>query len=211
MNIQGYKEGYLKENIEKNNTILIKVNFAYPILTPEADFSDINACMRQNATALVALLMPALQSEAKAAAKMMPDILPFSINGKMTSTYHYNGVFSYFTDVEVFAGGLRPITHRYAHSFKTGCGSPIFLSSLFPPELDLSAHIAQKITESAKYEWVFGKYKLLKERFSSENFYFTPEGLAVFYQVHTLAPPAMGIPVFTIPFSERDGPFLPKI
>ena len=204
MNTKFYAPGNIENTLKQGDTPIIQASFRYPIL--EDQYATLNSCLYQNAASLLHLYKLFLEKEASAQASVTSKHLPFRIFGRFTST-NENTVFSYFQDVEVFAGALRPITHRFAHNYTLNDQKTIFLASLFPKHIDLAAHIANKITQSAKYEWVFGKYTALKEHFSPERFYITAEGLAVFYPLHSLAVPAMGIPVFIIPFCDKSGPF----
>ena len=201
-----YTQGEIKEQITENGTSLVQIHMTYPSFSQESNIPHLNTCIRKNASSLAKLYGFSLKTEAKQLMDFAPTSLPFTLTGKFTLLQN-NEIISYYQDVEVFAGGLRPITQRFAHNFISHAQKPIFLSQLFPEGTNLPLHIPEKIIEHASYEWVFGKYKSLVEYFSPERFYLGPQGLSVFYPLHTLAVPAMGIPVFTLPYCKTHGPF----
>lgn len=87
-------------------------------------------------------------------------------------------------------------------------GYPAPLSSFFPPrshwKQQLLNHAAQEIERQeragiARYH--DGWRHLLRRRFDPRNFYLTEDGLAFFFPMHAIAPPAESIPTFLLPYN----------
>ncbi|MCL2842624.1 MAG: DUF3298 and DUF4163 domain-containing protein [Oscillospiraceae bacterium] len=187
--------------------MLLQISIHYPQTLDHQDSTHaaLNHCMRQTAENLAAALSQGMEQEARAALNMLPEALPYQVSGTYTATYNDHGILSFFTDVFLYAGGVRGITYRYGSSVRVRSGTPLFLTELFPAEVDAARAVVEFLT-AQNPEIQSG----IAAHFAPENIYFTEQGLAVFYQPHTIAPPAGGIPVFVMPYAEG-GPFSPEV
>jgi len=200
--------GRLERNVEEAGETLIQVSLQYPLINMEdCPFrSALNRCFSQSAENIAGALSQDMLGEARAAAALLPEALPYQISGSFTPTYNAPGVLSFFTDVFLYTGGMRGITYRYGSSLLTGDGGrPLFLTTFFPPGSDSCALVCDFIAERRGLDRTS-----VRDAFSSENIYLTENGLAVFFHPGTLGPVAGGIAVFVMPYSEI-GPFSPPV
>lgn len=127
-------------------------------------------------------------------------------------TLNEGGLLSLFTDA-VECCGTRPLRVRRGDTWDLERFLPTPLSDFFPPRSPIRKHVtefaASYIERQLKEQTAVYREdwrRALRRGFNRENFYLTPEGLCVFYQMFVIAPPVEGIPVFCIPYGE-DGPF----
>ena len=200
--------GHLTRDIRSSaGLILIQVSLQYPIVTEGkgAAIESLNRCFLRKAENLVAATSQCVRSEAEAAAARRPEALPFQISANFSTTYNASGVFSYFTDVFLYAGGMRGVAFRYGSSSLTqDSRCPLFITSLFPAGTDISQVVASFVGERHG-----GSPLPIADAFSNENFYLTENGMAVFFHPGMISPVAGGTAVFTIPYDEK-GPFSPQ-
>lgn len=195
--------GRLDRNVEEADKILIQISLQHPVITG-SHAEALNRCLTHTAETLVTALSLGMLAEARAALTRMPEALPYQINGTFTTTYNAHGVISFFTDVFLYAGGMRGITHRYASSFSTADGGrPLFITALFPAGADVRSLVSDFVAERHGAE-----VSSIRDVFSPENFHLAENGLTVFYPPGAVGPVAGGISVFTMPY-EDDGPFSP--
>jgi len=198
--------GRLERNIEEGGETLIQISLQHPRVAgdgcPVAE--TLNRCFAQTAENLVTALSLGMLGEARAALTLMPETLPYQINGTFTTTYNAHGAISFYTDVFLYAGGMRGITCRYASSFSTADGGrPFFITALFPAGADVRSLVSDFVAERHGVE-----ASSIRNAFSPENFHFAENGLTVFYPPGAVGSVAGGISVFTMPY-EDDGPFAP--
>jgi len=204
----------LKKDISEDGTILIQIRASYPEMQ-KPQKPNLNHCLKKAAENMVELVSQGMIGEARAAAVMLPEALPFQIDKSFTSTYLEHGILSFFSDLYLYAGGLHGVSYRCGNSLHLRDGSPLFITALFPKSTDIRKTVADFIAKSRQEEQNpdESQAQILRKNaeqfFSPENIYLTDRGLAVFYQPHTLGPFAAGIPVFVIPYSEEGGPYPP--
>ena len=175
-------------HVIENGQTLIEISLEHPSI-PQA---DLTACFAHTVRTIAFQLRDEMIDEARFTARTMPSVLPFFIRAACNITCHTDHTFSSYTDVSQFAGGLHTITYRYATSWTLQpTPKPLFFHTLVPGGIDaLLPHITQDSTQASK----------LRTHFSPENVYLTPDNLVIFYQPHTIAPPAGGIPTFSVPY-----------
>ncbi|NLB28826.1 MAG: DUF3298 and DUF4163 domain-containing protein [Clostridiales bacterium] len=108
-------------------------------------------------------------------------------------------VVSLYSDTYEFTGGAHGNTVRTSQTWRFPGGQRIAFASLFPRGTHYRAALIARIVAviSRNPEPYFEDYKkLVAENFSSENFYLTPRGIAVYFQQYEIAPYSSGIPVF---------------
>ena len=208
--------GRLGWDVEEGGETLLQVSLQYPLIAVEDSppAAELNRCFFSFAENIATALAQSMLPEARAAASLLPEALPYQISGTFTPTYQALGVLSFFSDVFLYAGGLRGITYRYANSFLIAEGGrPLFLSALFPPATDIRRRVTDFVADA--YGRRQGLQALpadtldaVREFYTPENIYLTDSGLVVFYQSHTIGPVASGVLAFLMPYGE-DGPFAP--
>ena len=192
----------VKKTIQENGATLIKVNMRYPELT-EGNAEDIkraNRCIRQMAEAGANAAVVALYEEARSAWMMLGAAFPgFEVTMRYVVTYQQGGLFSLFSDVFLGAGGLSGSTYRYGWTWLLKEAHPMFITALFPKNAPIRNIVTGFVSSIHQYpRWA----DAINTYYSSENFYLTDRGLAVFYQPHTIAPGASGVRTFVLPYGE---------
>lgn len=123
-------------------------------------------------------------------------------------TYESGGLWSLTADAREQFGGHSRILQR-GDTWNLFTGYPLPLTEFFPPHFPVRKyllHLAE--TEIARQEDAgVSRYheawrQELRHTFSRENFYLTPEGLCVYWQMQSIAPMAEGIPTFLVPYGE---------
>lgn len=134
-----------------------------------------------------------------------------------TVTWNQDCVLSLYTDSYEYTGGAHGNTVRYADTWDLNTGYPLPIAAFFPHGAPWRKRLiagAAKQAEAgiaAGEAMYFDDYKkLLVKHFNSQNFYLVSEGLAVYYQLYTVAPYVEGIVSFSMPFDEVEGPFHPR-
>ena len=208
--------GRLSRDVKEGGITLIQISLQHPVIDGGGNSAalELRHCFAQAAENIVTVLSQNMLAEARAAADFLPESLPYQISGTFTSTYNAHGVLSFFTDIFLYAGGLRGITYRCGSSFLTADGGrALFLTALFPTGTDIREVITDFVAEVYRKRQgleVLSESALsaLREFYSPENIYLTENGLVVFYQSSTIAPVASGISVFVMPYNTT-GPFPP--
>jgi len=188
--------GRLERDVTDGGETLIQIALQYPVIAGYGE--ALNTCFSRMAENLVTALAQGMQDEAQTAARVMPEALPYQINGMFITTLNTPGVLSFYTDVFLYAGGMRGITYRYGSSFLTANdGRPLFLTSLFPVGTDVRVLVTDFVAERHGVS-----ASALRDAFSPENFYLTDSGLTVFYPPGAVSPVAGGIAAFSMPYGE---------
>jgi hypothetical protein len=121
-----------------------------------------------------------------------------------------NDFISIFVDIYEFTGGAHGNTGRRADTWSLKTGRHMQLADLFSGAWQnvIFSSILSQINEqlSKGMNIYFDDYqKNVFKYFDEKNFYLTPEGVAVYYPLYTIAPYSSGIVTFIIPYSEFDG------
>lgn len=149
-----------------------------------------------------ATLYPEAKRRLKALNQGKP-FAPFAFTMDYTVARNDGEFVSLYCDI-VTRFGLGTATERYADTFSAQSGFLLKLSELFPAKTHYRKLILQALLQQAAGRQEAGELYLdhpkrrLKRHFSEEQFYLTDQGLAVFYQLYTVAPLSRGIPVFQL-------------
>ena len=185
--------GRLSRDVREKGETLIQVSLQYPQIGG-AGFLELNDCLARGAENLVDALCLGILGEARAAVGLLPEALPYQISGEFTVTYNSGGVLSFFTDVFLYAGGMRGITYRYGSSYWTAEGGrPIFIGALFPAQTDVREVVRRVAAERLGVD-----EGVVRGAFSAENCYLADGGVAVFFQPGAVGPVASGVMVVTM-------------
>ena len=120
-----------------------------------------------------------------------------------------DGIWSLYTESRERLGGQTEVLRR-GDTWDLTTGYPLPLTAFFPKRepvkrtlLALAEReiVAQEAAGVARYhdKW----RQQLRRSFNRENFFVTPEGLSVFWQMYAIAPAAEGIPAFTVPYTTQ--------
>ena len=125
-----------------------------------------------------------------------------------TITYKDHSFLSYYYDQYEYTGGAHGNTTRKSHTFELIRGTQIPLYCYFPMGTDYKLFLTDEIIRQASDRLklnpgiYFDDYEtLIVQNFQKENYFLTPEGLAIYYQHYDIAPYSTGIVVFVIPYS----------
>lgn len=129
-------------------------------------------------------------------------------------TYTADCTISLFCDAYTYQGGANGMTVRTSDTWDLRTSRRRPLSSFFPRGTDvqamLTAGVIAQIEAQEDEEAYFDDYQeSVQEFFDPDNYYLTPDGLTLYYQVYDIAPHSSGIPEFLFPWQRR-GPIKPR-
>lgn len=134
---------------------------------------------------------------------------PYDAVMKYEVTFNRDCHLSAWHDRYEFTGGAHGNTVRTSDTFSLRSGRRFALSHFFAPGLNYRRLVLSRILKQAEADMqrnpgiYFDDYKhLILKYFNPESYYFTPEGVAVYYQHYEIAPYASGIVTFVIPYGE---------
>lgn len=153
-------------------------------------------------------LFPQAEAEYRVALAASAPLPRFRAELGYRVTYNSGGLWSLYTQSREVTG--HTLLTRRGDTWDLAAGYPVPLSAFFPARspwrrqlLALAAEDIQRQERAgiARYdpEW---RKKL--RRFNSRNYYLTEDGLTYFFPMYAIAPAAEAIPVFTLPYGQRD-------
>lgn len=103
--------------------------------------------------------------------------------------------------------GPRTWRLRRGDTWDLAVGYPVPLSHFFPPRSPWKRQLLEQAAEEIETQEAAGiaQYHVhsrqeLQRRFNAQNYYLTPDGLAIFFPMYAIAPAAEGIPTFLFPY-----------
>ncbi len=132
---------------------------------------------------------------------------PYDAVLQYTVTYNENCYLSVYYDKYEYTGGAHGSTLRTSDTYSLENGQRMPLSSFFPRGAPvrkiLLEHILCQADEIMQKEPIFFENyrELICKYFTPENYFLTPEGVAIYYQQYEIAPYSTGIPVFVVPYA----------
>ena len=162
-----------------------------------------------------AYLLPLAAEEYRAALAASQPLPRLHAELSYQVTYNEGGLWSLYTQSREQGPGGQTALLRRGDTWDLASGYPVALSAFFPRRsgwkrrlLDAAEAEIQQQEQAGAARYHEGIRRLLRRHFNPQNYYLTPEGLAIFYPMYAIAPAMEGIPVFTIPYG-RGGPALP--
>ena len=125
-------------------------------------------------------------------------------------TVHYdiNCTFSLSFDTYTYTGGAHGSTLRSADTWNLLNGRRYALKDFFPAGYDYRKYIidevrAQMLIQLEEDDSLYFSVETaaIDAAYNEKDFYLVPDGIIVFFQQYAIAPYAVGIPEFLIPFS----------
>lgn len=206
----------IERNLEYKNTLVLRYKISFPQFR-SADFrstaSKLNAFYRTKALTFKRycegeLYRMAIREYEYSVANGFP-VRAFEAQLNYTITYNQDCGLSLYFDQYQFTGGAHGSTTRDSQTWNLRTGRRVTLRQLFPYSLNYQDFIIQTINHqiaaqiAAGNNIYFDNYeKLTEATFKPEQFFLTPDGLAIYYQQYDIAPYSSGIPVFIIPYEE---------
>lgn len=152
-------------------------------------------------------LLPYAEAEYRNALASSAPLPCFRAELQYHVTYNEGGLWSLYTQSrEITVPGHTLLTRR-GDTWDLNGGYPVELSAFFPSRspwkkrlLALAAEEIARQERACVSRYHEGWRRNLRRRFNAQNFYLTAEGLTFFFPMYAIAPPAEGIPTFTLPF-----------
>lgn len=120
-------------------------------------------------------------------------------------TYNDDCTLSMYADQYIYSGGANGTTTRSAQTWSLKNGRQLPLSRYVRDTKWLIGRIVSQIyaqIESGQGNYFDDAEQNAEEEFDKDNFYLTPDGLTVFYQMYAIAPHSSGIVQFPIPYQK---------
>ena len=120
-------------------------------------------------------------------------------------TCNEGGVWSLYTESREILGGDVTVLRR-GDTWDLRAGYPLPLSACFPrrwPVRKTLLTLAAEAIRSRNGPWREDWQLRLRRSFNRENFFLSPEGLHVFWQMYVLGGAELGVPSFLLPYGEE--------
>lgn len=152
-------------------------------------------------------LLPQAAAECRAALEASRPLPFFQAELRYQVTYNQGGLWSVWTQTRESLGPGPALLTRRGDTWDLGTGYPVPLKDFFPAgtawKKRLLSHAAEEIRRRERAgagRWREDWRRELRRRFNPQNYYLTEEGLAYFWPMYAIAPPAEGVPVFVLPY-----------
>ena len=133
---------------------------------------------------------------------------PYGAAMDYTITLNQGCTLSLYYDQYTYTGGAHGSTVRLSDTWSLKTGRIIRLEDLFPRGINWRRLIIEQILKQADANMksnpgiYFHDYRtLIAKTFDPDSFFLTPNGLNIYYQQYDIAPYAVGIVVFEIPYA----------
>ena len=128
-------------------------------------------------------------------------------------SYNENCALSFYYDTYNYTGGAHGTTIRKSDTYSLNTGREIPLSAYYKNITTYRKNILEIILQQADKRqqenpgMFFDEYRsLIKKYFNEESYYLTPDGIVIYYGQYDIAPYAVGIVEFVVPYSQVDFP-----
>lgn len=152
-------------------------------------------------------LLPQAAAECRGALEASRPLPSFRAELSYRVTYNEGGLWSVYTQVRESLGSGPDLLTRRGDTWDLAAGYPVPLRDFFPPGtawkkqlLVRAAAEVERRERAGAGRWREDWRRELRRRFNPQNFYLTEEGLAYFWPMYAIAPPAEGVPVFLLPY-----------
>ncbi len=202
------------------NETILQYEIHYPHFTARRSMPGLAAINEQYrrqalylAQAIPAEYMPSAAVDFEDHAAQGLPFSPYEYVRRFTLTYDQRAgsacLASLYTDAYLYTGGAHGNTVRTAETWDAVTGDLLPLSAFYPDgQVDTARILAAIQAEIAAQEaaqpgiYFENTPALAAQYFNPENYFLTPDALAVFYQQIEIAPYASGIPTFYIPYRQ---------
>lgn len=158
-------------------------------------------------------LLPQAAAEYRLALEASRPLPAFRAELRYRVTYNEGGLWSVCTQVRESLGPGPALLTRRGDTWDLAAGYPVPLRDFFPAgtawKKRLLTHAAEEIQRRERAgagRWREDWRRELRRRFNPQNYYLTEEGLAYFWPMYAIAPPAEGVPVFLLPYGADVAP-----
>ncbi len=204
---------------------LITINLSLPSLSGGSEaVSNINAYYDNALDKLVSYaeydLKPAAIEQLKINADQGLDFNEYSLSGDYAVTLNTKDYLSVSRELDYYTGGAHPGVTLNAETFDMSNGGLMNLSDVFSVsketymDIIYGEVIAQIEASDAKMDKsnFFEDYReRVKSQYDPADFYLSPDGITVFYQLYSIGPYVTGVQYYLIPYDKFDGMMKIKI
>lgn len=121
--------------------------------------------------------------------------------------YNKYPLLSFYFERYEYTGGAHGITIPSSDTWDLTDARRLILKQLFKKGYNYKAVILAEIEKQAEQRKNSGEIdyfddykKLIVQNFDSENYFLSPDGLSIYYDLYTIGPYVIGIQTFTIPY-----------
>lgn len=128
-------------------------------------------------------------------------IMVYEVYRNFEITYNCNNIVSLYIDEYIFLGGAHGNTIRTSQTWNLNCGCMIPLENFYPNNPYFILNILKEINKqiSCNPEIYFDNTcNLVLNTFNPNSFYFTKNGVTVYFQQYDIAPYSSGIRTFEV-------------
>ncbi|MGL5067369.1 MAG: DUF3298 domain-containing protein [Sarcina sp.] len=128
----------------------------------------------------------------------------YVINSSFQVPYNANNLLSLNTMNYYYAGGAHGLNNLISYNYDTSSGKKLALKDMFIDGFDYKTLVNQKIKDYIAKDpnTYFSGGTEFKGIDDNQDFYFSNDGITVYFQVYKIAPYAAGIRYFLIPKAE---------
>ena len=218
------KERFLQQDMYYKDHMIMRYTIKYPKFLSEKYQTlvyKLNSLYRTKAlmyerSNIMNLYQMAMVDYEYSAANDFP-IHQFEAYADFFDTYNENCTISLYFDQYEYTGGAHGLTVRSSDTWNLQKSKRIDLNELFPHNSNYKQYIIDSINRqiedkiSSGDSPYFENYsQLVADTFKPGNYYLTSDGVVIYFQQYDIAPYSTGLPTFTIPYTQSDGPLAPS-
>lgn len=133
------------------------------------------------------------------------EAFPYEYDSRIHVTMNQDDIFSGYLEEYIFTGGAHGNTTRTAFTYDSRTLESRTLCSFMKEEncmMCISEQIIQQINSSGQIDDYFPEYAtLVPQTLDAKNFYITPQGVVVYFNLYDIAPYVSGIREYVIPIN----------
>lgn len=210
VNVQGaefiLKEGKIKvtSKVVKDSKPYLTTELNIPVISGMLDSNiekSINKTLYDDAVNFKNSIEASALENYSSLLKAGVEVTPFQVITKY-NLHYLNDYLSLIVTYYEYRGGAHGIYNVVPYNYNLKTGERLQIKDIFKEGYDYKSIINQEIlSEISKHPDNYFKdaFKTIKE---NQDFYFTKEGIVVYFQVYEIAPFAAGNPEFLIPYSK---------
>ncbi|MGI6005326.1 MAG: DUF3298 and DUF4163 domain-containing protein [Christensenellales bacterium] len=209
-------EVYLQTIYDDNDGgVLVDAKMTYPQFENpknEAGITAINTYYRRQLEDFIHNIrieaVPNAQENKAEAQKLGFEFRPHAFDRSTSIEYNQNGLVSVLNEQYENTGGAHPMTIWMAETFDVETGKKLTLADLFNTDMETAlekvyASVSEQVAQLQADGSIFFNDSVkqdIRENYSPDDFYIRGGDLVVFYQLYAIAPYAVGIQSFVVPW-----------
>lgn len=140
-------------------------------------------------------------------------VMVYEVRADFTVTLQQSCTLSLYMDIYRYTGGAHGMTTRVSQTWDLRTGEKIPLCHLISGFRDMQAYFTGEVVRQLRAQLEAGEGSYFDsyaadavQEFDPAQYYLTPEGVVIYYQLYAVAPYSSGIPVFLVPYSRQVRP-----